>query len=125
MEKVTLRNTERRTFCATYYPSVVGRRCKDRLYDVKRARSASGKLIGIKQPHSFSILPLESAEVHAVALHLPQVKAARKAGWLVLEKKKVAAPPAASATGGSTTAAAPAMSAAPAESNGGRRRRGK
>jgi hypothetical protein len=107
MAKVTLKNTSRsQTFIATYYHEIVGRRSNDKLYTVERRRSANGKVVAMKQPHSFSILPGQEAEVHEVALHLPQVRAACKKGWL--EKRKAKAETA------STKAAAPAAPAAPA-----------
>jgi hypothetical protein len=88
---VTLENTSRnRSFIATLYPDIVGRRSEGRkLYAVCKVRSPSGKVVGQKQPFSFEILPGKTAAVDPAALHLPQVKAARKSGWLVL----VAAPP--------------------------------
>ena len=86
---VILKNAGLETFTATYYPSICGRRCKDRLYAVRKMRSPQGKLIGVKQPYSFTILPGQAVEVHDVALHLPQVKAARKKGRLELLERSV------------------------------------
>lgn len=79
---VTLKNTGLETFIATYYTSICGRRSGAKLYSVRKVRSPRGKIVGVKQPHSFSIVPGEQASVHDVALHLPQVKSARKSGWL-------------------------------------------
>lgn len=122
---VILKNTRHQAFYATYYTEVTGRRTTDRLYDVRKVRSPAGKIVSEKQPHSFMVPALEQETVHDVALHLPQVKAALKSGWLVkVEAKAAAAPPPASASGGaSSSESAPAMSAASSGGNGGRRSR--
>lgn len=87
---VTLRNTKRTAFYGTFYPNIVGRRTSDKLYDVRRVRSARGKIVSEKQPHSFMVPALDKATVHAAALQLPQVKAALKSGWLVQDKAEPA-----------------------------------
>ena len=88
---VPLKNkSSHQTFHGTFYPSEVGRRTSDKLYDVQKVRSAKWKRATVKQPHSFMLLPGETKLVHPAALHLSQVKAARKSGWL--EVVEVSAP---------------------------------
>ena len=118
----TLRNTSRvNTFIATYYPALVGKhKAGQKLYAVSKVRSPSGKVVGLKQPHSFEILPGAAVTVDPVALHLPQVKAARKSGWLKVEEAK-AASAGAKASSPATTSQPPV--AEEENGNGGRRKR--
>lgn len=93
-----LKNNDKcRTFHGTFYPSLIGRRTNAKLYTVEKVKSPRGKSQTMKQPHSFMVLPGQTAEVDDVALHLPQVKAARKSGWLSVVEQTPASTPAAAA----------------------------
>ena len=99
---IILKNTRYDRFDGTYYPDVIGRRSSERLYSVRRVRSPNGKMLSEKQPHSFMVPAKGQMTVHEAALHLPQVKAALKSGWLVREAVPVAAPPSAAARSGAS-----------------------
>jgi hypothetical protein len=82
MAEVKLLNKSKKPYHITLYPSIAGRRSSGKHYEIRKVRSASGKLMGEKQPHSYSIMPGKATSLPAVALHMPQVKAAMKSGDL-------------------------------------------
>lgn len=82
MAEVTLRNTRRQPFLATMYHDIVCRRRQACSCQVVHISGPRGKRMSLKSPASFQVDALSALRVDAAVMHLPQVKAAVKSGWL-------------------------------------------